>query len=193
MKERTGARLLLSAPDAALAARGGRNDFAFGDRFAYAPVTADEIVREGTTVSLGGTTLTALMTPGHTQGGTSWQTTVMEDGKPLRVVFANSMTAPGYRLAGNSEYPAIMEDFRASFARLRGLAADVFLTTHESLFRVKDARDVSAAREYLERTERTVEREYQRQSAAQVLDSLHELAARADGERYFDLFAGRGT
>lgn len=137
MKKRTGARLLLSEADAELAARGGVRDFAFGDRFAYTPVRADAMLRDGETVSIGRTTLTAILTPGHTKGGTSWTTTVEENGRALRVVIANSMTAPTYRLVDNPDYPTIMDDFRASFERLRALEADVFLAPHASFFGLK--------------------------------------------------------
>lgn len=203
MREMTGARLLLSAEDAALAARGGTGDFAFGDRFHYAPVEADAILEDGERVSLGGTTLTALITPGHTKGGTSWTTTVREGSRTLRVVIANSMTAPDYRLWENEHYPNVMEDFRASFARLRRLEADVFLAPHASFFglrRKMAARggatnpfiDPAALRAYTDRMEAAVERRYRSQREAarveSVLDALHDAAAKADGARYFALF-----
>jgi metallo-beta-lactamase class B len=165
MRKRTGARVLMSAPDAELAARGGRRDFAFGDRFLYTPFVADEIIHEGTTVSMGGTTLTALMTPGHTKGGTSWVTEVEEGRKIYRVVFANSMTAPTYKLVGNDQYPNIMDDFRKSFARLRALEADVFLAPHASFFNLKKKNfvDREALRRYADRIEAGVMRQYEEQ------------------------------
>lgn len=167
MKQLTGARVLLSAPDAELAARGGIGDFAFGDRFAYTPAVADEIVREGSRVSAGETTLTAIMTPGHTRGGTTWTTEVEEDGNRLRVVFANSMTAPTYKLVGNELYPAIMDDFRQSFARLRALEADVFLAPHASFFNLKKKSfvDRDALRRYVDRLEAAVIGQYEEQKS----------------------------
>lgn len=165
MKKRTGARVLISAQDADLAARGGRGDFAFGDRFAYTPVVADGIIREGSKVSVGGTTLTALLTPGHTKGGTTWTTEVDEGGKRYRVVFANSMTAPTYQLVGNAQYPNIMDDFRSSFERLRALEADVFLAPHASFFNLaeKNFIDRDALRRYADKLEAGVMRQYEEQ------------------------------
>jgi metallo-beta-lactamase class B len=134
VRKKTGAKLYLSARDAELAARGGKNDFAFGDRFSYTPVVADQIVEDGETVRLGEIAMTAVLTPGHTQGCTTWRSTVVHEGKPLEVLFLCSLTAPGYKLVGNAKYPHIVDDFRRSFDRLRQLRPDVFLANHESFF-----------------------------------------------------------
>ena len=134
VKKKTGAKLYLSARDGELAARGGRNDFAFGDRFPYPPVAADRTVKDGDTVRLGEISMTAVSTPGHTQGCTTWRSTVVHHGKPLDVLFLCSLTAPGYKLVGNEKYPQIAGDFRRSFERLRQLQPDVFLSNHASFF-----------------------------------------------------------
>ncbi|HKR63307.1 MAG TPA: subclass B3 metallo-beta-lactamase [Thermoanaerobaculia bacterium] len=134
MQKKTGAKVYLSARDAELAARGGKNDFAFGDRFAYPPVTADHIVKDGEVVRVGNIAMTAMLTPGHTQGCTTWRTSIVEDGKPLDVVFLCSVTAPGYQLVRNEKYPRIFDDYRASFAKLRALDPDVFLSNHAGFY-----------------------------------------------------------
>ena len=134
MKKETGAKIYLSAADAELAARGGVPDFAFGERFPYPPVTADVIVKDGDTIRLGDITMTAVLTPGHTKGCTTWRTKVVDKGKPLDVVFLCSVTAPGYTLVGNEQYPQILDDFRRTFATLRAMRADVFLSNHGSFF-----------------------------------------------------------
>jgi metallo-beta-lactamase class B len=134
MKEKTGATVYLSAPDAELAARGGLNDFAFGDTLPYPAVKADRIVKDGDVVRLGSAAMKAMVTPGHTRGCTTWRTTVKENGKPLDVVFLCSVTAPGYTLVNNTKYPTIMDDYRSTFARLRKLQPDVFLSNHGSFF-----------------------------------------------------------
>ncbi|HEX2060851.1 MAG TPA: subclass B3 metallo-beta-lactamase [Thermoanaerobaculia bacterium] len=134
VKQRTGAKVYLSAPDAELAARGGKGDFAFGDTLAYPPVTADAIVRDGDVIRVGKTAMTAMLTPGHTRGCTTWRTTVVENGKPLDVVFLCSVTAPGYKLVDNEKYPGIFDDYRATFAKLRRLDPDIFLANHADFF-----------------------------------------------------------
>src|SRR6185503_14158379 len=67
----TGAKFLASAPDAAQLARGGTDDPQFGNRFPFPPAPPDRLVRDGERVTLGGTTLTAHITPGHTRGCTT--------------------------------------------------------------------------------------------------------------------------
>ena len=134
IRNKTGAKLYMTASDAELAARGGRNDFAFGDRLAYPPVTADVIIEDGHIVRLGEIAMTAMVTPGHTKGCTTWRTTAVHRGKPVDVVFQCSLTAPGYKLVANDKYPDILEDYRRSFDRLRKLQPDVFLANHASFF-----------------------------------------------------------
>jgi metallo-beta-lactamase class B len=201
IKELTGAELALSAPDAELAARGGTADFAFGDEYGYPPVSADRILADGDVVSLGGTSLTAILTPGHTRGGTTWLTEVVEDGRKLRVIVANSMTAPGYDLVGNDAYPEMVDDFRSSFDRLAGLEADVFLGPHASFFGL--GRKLAATGEgnpfvdpselaaFVQRSRAFFERQLASQTASaeveRTLNGFHEAAARADGEAYFAL------
>lgn len=138
MKRITGATLYLSAPDAELAKRGGKGDFAFGDSVPYPPVEADAIVEDGETIRLGNLAMTARITPGHTKGCTTWTTRVAEEGTMLDVVFLCSVTAPGYKLVKNETYPEIMEDYRRSFALLGNLSADVFLANHGSFFGLTD-------------------------------------------------------
>lgn len=149
IKAKTGARLYLSKADAELAARGGRGDFAFGDDATYPPVTADVILRDGQGVTLGAgapgsTTLVAYLTPGHTKGNTTWTTRVREGDRELFVIFAPSLSAPGYTLVGNAAYPQIVDDYRATFERLGNIAdpasptPDVFLSTHGSFFDLEE-------------------------------------------------------
>ncbi len=151
IKEATGAKLYLSGPDAELAARGGRNDFAFGDTLPYTPVKPDEIVEDGETVRLGDIVMTAVLTPGHTKGCTTWRTTVIENGKSLDVVFLCSVTAPGYKLVENEKYPNIMDDYRRSFEKLRMLEADVFLANHGSFFALTEK--LAKKKPFVDRTE----------------------------------------
>jgi len=139
IKKRTGARLYLSKADAELAARGGKGDFAFGDGAAYPPTAADTDSPDREKVTLGSTTLTAMITPGHTKGNTTWTTWVRDGDRKLLVVFAPSLSAPGYRLVDNHDYHRIVDDYRATFERLAALEPDVFLATHGSFFDLETA------------------------------------------------------
>lgn len=141
LKRLTGARLHASAGDTPLLAAGGLGDHAFGDRFSYEPVTVDRTVKDGDVLSIGGTRLTAHVTPGHTPGCTTWTMRVKEDGRWSDVVFFCSLTAPGYRLVGNDATPGMVEDFRRSFRRVRALPCDYFLAPHGSQFHLTEKRE----------------------------------------------------
>lgn len=103
-------------------------------------VAVDRVVNDGDSVELGGTVLTAHITPGHTPGCTTWTTTVNDGGKDYRVVFFCS-TSVIDRLVGNSHYPGIVADYERSFQTLRALPADVFLGPHPEFFQMAAKRE----------------------------------------------------
>ena len=88
----------------------------------------DRQLRDGEAVSLGGTTLVAHLTPGHTRGCTTWTMTASEGGKTLDVVFACSYRAPG------TITPDIEKEFTRTFTLLRSLPCDVPLGDHPAQY-----------------------------------------------------------
>lgn len=131
LKRLSGARLYAGAADVPLLAAGGKGDFRWGDSLPFPPVVADVAVEDGATVELGGVTLVAHHTPGHTRGNLTWTLRVQDGGRTLGVVIVGSMSAPGYKLAGPGEsYPGIAADYAKSLALLKALPCDVFLTLH---------------------------------------------------------------
>ncbi|PTT76481.1 subclass B3 metallo-beta-lactamase, partial [Pseudomonas sp. HMWF010] len=131
LKADTGARLYASSQDKP-ALEQGRH---FGDNenglTPFPAVKVDRTVGDGQKLKLGETTLVAYLTPGHTIGGTAWTMSVTEKGRPLNVVFFNSISVAGNALVGNKTYPRIVTDYRATFAKLKTLPCDVFLPAHE--------------------------------------------------------------
>ena len=125
MKEMTGAQVMAMAEDVpALQAMkpGGKAH----------PI--DKVLHDGDLVTLGGTTLAAHLTPGHTMGCTTWTMKAQDGGRSYDVVIIGSVGVnPGMRLVGNAGYPAIAEDFTRSFKVLRGLPADVPLGSHPGM------------------------------------------------------------
>ncbi|OCK47823.1 subclass B3 metallo-beta-lactamase [Stenotrophomonas maltophilia] len=130
LKRRSGAHVVANAESAVLLARGGSDDLHFGDGITYPPASADRIVMDGEVVEVGGIEFTAHFMPGHTPGSTAWTWTDTREGKPLRIAYADSLSAPGYQLQGNPRYPHLIEDYRRSFATVRALPCDVLLTPH---------------------------------------------------------------
>lgn len=134
----THAKLEASPADAKLMADGGKDDYGFYDRLMYAPVQADRILADGDKLVLGGVSLTAHLTPGHTKGCTTWTMKVAEGGKPYDVVFLCGVTVPGYKLVNNPGYPNIVSDYEHSFAVLKALPCDVFLGAHGGYYGLQD-------------------------------------------------------
>ena len=134
LKRLTGATLMASEADAALLAAGGKGDPNFGDKLVYEPVKADRILRDGDKVELGGVTMTAHLTPGHTKGNTTWTMTVTEGTKSYNVVVAGSTSTPGYKLVDNPNYPEIVADYQRTFQILKTLPCDIFLGPHGNFF-----------------------------------------------------------
>ena len=122
--------MVANAESAVLLARGGSDDLHFGDDITYPPASTDRIIMDGEVVTVGGIAFTAHFMPGHTPGSTAWTWTDTHEGKPARIAYADSLSAPGYQLQGNARYPRLIEDYTRSFATVRGLPCDLLLTPH---------------------------------------------------------------
>jgi metallo-beta-lactamase class B len=147
LKAATGAKVLASAADAKLLEDGGKSDYLFGSDYNFPPVKVDRIVKDGETVEVGNTVLTAHLTPGHTRGAMTWTMTVKDArGRNRQVVFLGSTSVnPGTVLVGNKVYPAIADDYRRSFEVQKTLPCEVFLAAHASQFRGNDKAAAAAA------------------------------------------------
>ena len=95
---------------------------------------ADRVLKDGEQVSLGGTTLTAHLTPGHTRGCTTWTTRMADGGRTYNVLIACAGLQENAQLVNNKNYPEIAEDFARSIKTYKSLPADVFLGAHSWFF-----------------------------------------------------------
>lgn len=89
-------------------------------------------VRDGDTVTLGGVTVTAIATRGHTPGSTSWTWQSCEGGACKAMVFASSLnpiSADGY-LFTDPAHRSELDGFRHSFAAMKALPCDVLISAH---------------------------------------------------------------
>lgn len=137
----TGAKYEVMAEDVPVVESGGRDDFQYAkdNSMHFPPAHVDRVLHDGDTVSLGGVTLTAHLTPGHTKGTTTWTLEEPLNGRKMQVVIVGSPNVnPGYRLVGNKTYPRIASDYRHGFEVLRGLRCDIFLGAHGSYFGLVD-------------------------------------------------------
>ena len=125
LKERIGAEVMIMEEDLAGWQRmmGGNGD------------VPDRILHDGDEVRLGGTTLVAHRTPGHTRGCTSWGMELEEGGETYNALIVCSFGVnPNYILVNNPNYPDIAEDYRSTFAKARTMPVDVFVASHGSFY-----------------------------------------------------------
>ncbi len=133
MQAATGAKIYASAADAEILESGGKKGF--HPLTPYKPVKVDKVIKDGEIFRLGPIGMKAYLTPGHTEGNTTWTTTVEEGGKKYDVVFAGSMSInPGVRMINNPTWPKIAEAYAKSFQTLKSLPCDVFLGPHAPFF-----------------------------------------------------------
>src|SRR4051812_11891025 len=99
----------------------------------------DRVLHDGDKVTLGGTTLVARLTPGHTRGNTTWTLKAAEGGRTYDVVIIGSFgTNPGFRLVGNTTVPGIVDEFNQTFTVARGLPCDVPLGSHPGMYNLDE-------------------------------------------------------
>lgn len=138
MKEMSGAEVWASEADAPVIEGGGKGDFRFEGEHSYPPVKVSRRLKHGDTISLGGTTLFAHMTPGHSKGCTTFTMKVREGGRDYDVVFVGGLSInPGVTLVNNTKYPKIVEDYERTYRILRALKCDIFLGSHGGYYGMK--------------------------------------------------------
>ncbi len=128
--------------DAAKALRSGTlqdNDPQFGGGMVGQtfPAVAEVIaVADGWHFDLPGLSLTALHTPGHTVGGTSWTWQSCDDERCLDIVYVDSLSPvsrPGYRYS-----EGLGEMLRETLGRIEKLDCDIMLSTHDFSFNLHE-------------------------------------------------------
>ncbi|MEI9980374.1 MAG: subclass B3 metallo-beta-lactamase [Edaphobacter sp.] len=133
----TGAKYMVMDADVPVVESGGKTDFQYGSEAGshFPPAKVNRVLHDGDEVRLGGTVLVAHKTAGHTKGCTTWTMKVADGGKTYDVVIVGSPNVnTGYKLVKNTAYPAIAQDYEATFRTLKALPCDVFLGAHGGYF-----------------------------------------------------------
>jgi metallo-beta-lactamase class B len=140
LKAKSGAQLVSMEAERAALESGrhvGDNENGVGR---FPAVQVDRVIKDGETVSLGGSVLTAHHTPGHTPGCTTWTLPVQVAEARHTALFYCSTTVAGNALVGNRGHPTIVADYRRSFGKLKRMQADIFLANHPSFAKLADKR-----------------------------------------------------
>jgi metallo-beta-lactamase class B len=181
----THAKYYVMDADVPVVESGGKLDFQYGSEpdMLFPSAHVDRVLHDGDRVSLGGVTLTAHLTAGHTRGTTTWTMDENQDGRLLHVVIVGSPNVnPGYKLVDNKVYLKIAADFAHQFAVLESLPCDIFLGAHGGYFDVKEKYqrwkegdrnafiDPAGYKAYVEDRKQAFEAELRRQSKARNVE-----------------------
>ena len=139
MQRITGAKIYSSEREVAVLESGGKADPRWGRDVTYPAVKVDHVVKDLEEVKLGGTTLLAHMTPGHSIGCTTWTMRIADGGRTYDVVVVGGTTInPGVVFVGHPTYPGIANDYASTFRALRSLHCDIFLGAHGGYYGMKE-------------------------------------------------------
>jgi metallo-beta-lactamase class B len=137
LQRASGARVAAS-PSGADALQRGENttddpQYGFGkEANAFPPVENVEVISDNQVLRVGNIAITAIFTPGHTPGATTWTWQSCEGLNCLNMVYADSVSAisaPGFKFTA---VPRRVEAFRAGIERLSELPCDIVISTHPS-------------------------------------------------------------
>jgi metallo-beta-lactamase class B len=134
LQQLTGAQVYASAAQAKVFRTGtaAADDPQAGMLKPFPTARVDRIVTDGEMIRLGNTIVTAALTPGHTKGAISWHWGACDAGVCRQIVYADSMTPVSRDNYRFSDHPALVAEFRKSFAKVASLDCDILLTPHPS-------------------------------------------------------------
>lgn len=130
----TGATVIASADGAAglRTSRLAANDPQRGYDSRFPAIAAVRVIRDGQTLTLGNTVVTARATPGHTMGSMSWSWRACQGGACKAIVFAaslNPVSTDDYRFSAPASRPLVAA-FARGQAAMRALPCDILITAH---------------------------------------------------------------
>ncbi|MGB0134103.1 subclass B3 metallo-beta-lactamase [Dokdonella sp.] len=135
LQRESGAVVVAREPAASSLERGESEaaDPQFGSLRPFPPVDDVRRIRNGESLALGGLTLTAHATPGHTSGSTSWTWTSCEAQICQDMAYADSLTAissDAYLFSDEAKHPGSLAAFRQSLEIVASLPCDILMTPH---------------------------------------------------------------
>lgn len=96
----------------------------------FPPVKNVKVIKDNEVLRVGNLAITAIFTPGHTPGSTTWTWRSCEGSRCLDMVYADSISAisaPGFKF---TDKPEVITKFRRGISRLAELPCDIVVSTH---------------------------------------------------------------
>jgi len=110
------------------------HDLSSNETWGAEPLTIGRVLKSGDDVTLGGSTIKVIWTPGHTLGAAAYFINTQEDGRNHQIVYGG----PPGPITGDPRYDTRPEDAYASYKALRAMNPDILISGHpQNLFKGK--------------------------------------------------------
>ena len=102
------------------------HDLSSNETWGQEPIQVGRVLKSGDDVTLGGSTIKVIWTPGHTPGAAAYFITTQENGRTYQIVFGG----PPGPITGEPKYDTRPEDAFNSYKALRAMNPDILITGH---------------------------------------------------------------
>jgi metallo-beta-lactamase class B len=110
------------------------HDLSSNETWGQEPIQVGRVLRSGDDITLGGSVIKVIWTPGHTLGAAAYFITTQEDGRTYQVVYGGPPTP----ITGDAKYDTRPEDGFNSYKALRAMSPDILISGHpQALFKGK--------------------------------------------------------
>jgi metallo-beta-lactamase class B len=110
------------------------HDLGSNETWGHEPIQVGRVLRSGDDIVLGGSTVKAIWTPGHTLGAAAYFITTEENGRTYQIVYGG----PPGPITGDPRYDTRPEDAFNSYKALRAMNPDILISGHpQNLFKGK--------------------------------------------------------
>jgi metallo-beta-lactamase class B len=110
------------------------HDLSSNETWGQEPIQVGRVLKSGEDINLGGSTVKAIWTPGHTLGAAAYFITTREDGRTYQIVYGG----PPGPITGDPRYDTRPEDAFNSYKTLRAMNPDILISGHpQGLFKGK--------------------------------------------------------
>src|SRR6266850_3027558 len=102
------------------------HDLSSNETWGAEPLQVARVLRSGDDITLGGSTIKVIWTPGHTLGAAAYFINTQENGRTSQIVFGG----PPGPITGDAKYDTRPEDAFNSYKALRAMNPDILISGH---------------------------------------------------------------
>ena len=102
------------------------HDLSSNETWGQEPIQVGRVLKSGDDITLGGSTIKVIWTPGHTLGAAAYFINTQENGRNYQIVYGG----PPGPITGDSKYDTRPEDAFNSYKALRAMNPDILISGH---------------------------------------------------------------